>query len=277
MGRAHAGDTRGSPGTRLHPPIETVKNSSTFGPMPSSGVRTDCDRAMPAKKKSGFAKANGARWSRVGSGCVEGARRARSRLLILLQAGGAGDDGDGGLGGNVLAEDGGLLLPRDQDHAWLHGCPLVEVGLPLASLIVRAQVSPVLVLPVKANNLLASEAVRESSKLVRIYEGVDHNLPNPRHRLVPGHLRAGEVAVPGTGVRLKVSGRDHGGRACASASRLPWLARCLSRAALSGASAARREKRTRRGACRFAGRPRSAPRSGWPARRPASQRRPRSR
>jgi hypothetical protein len=39
----------------------TVKNSSTEGPMPSSGVRTDCERATPAKKKSGFAKARGAR------------------------------------------------------------------------------------------------------------------------------------------------------------------------------------------------------------------------
>lgn len=28
----------------------TVKNSSVFGPMPSSGVRTDLDRATPAKK-----------------------------------------------------------------------------------------------------------------------------------------------------------------------------------------------------------------------------------
>ena len=32
------------------PPIDTVKNSSTLGPTPSSGVRTLFDRATPAKK-----------------------------------------------------------------------------------------------------------------------------------------------------------------------------------------------------------------------------------
>ena len=32
------------------PPIDSVKNSSTVGPMPSSGPRTDLDRATPAKK-----------------------------------------------------------------------------------------------------------------------------------------------------------------------------------------------------------------------------------
>eukprot|EP00966_Prymnesium_polylepis_P164658 3806458-Prymnesium_polylepis.1 len=31
------------------PPMETVKNSSTLGPMPSSGDRTDFERATPAK------------------------------------------------------------------------------------------------------------------------------------------------------------------------------------------------------------------------------------
>lgn len=33
------------------PPIERVKYSSTAGPMPSSGARTDLERAMPAKEK----------------------------------------------------------------------------------------------------------------------------------------------------------------------------------------------------------------------------------
>jgi len=32
------------------PPSDTVKNSSTLGPMPSSGARTLLDRATPAKK-----------------------------------------------------------------------------------------------------------------------------------------------------------------------------------------------------------------------------------
>ena len=34
------------------PPSESVKNSSTFGPTPSSGVRTVFDLQIPAKKKS---------------------------------------------------------------------------------------------------------------------------------------------------------------------------------------------------------------------------------
>ena len=33
------------------PPMESVKNSSTLGPIPSSGARTDLERATPAKKK----------------------------------------------------------------------------------------------------------------------------------------------------------------------------------------------------------------------------------
>jgi hypothetical protein len=134
---------------------------------------------------------------------VEGAWRARSRLLLLLQAGGAADDGDGGLGGDVLAEDGGLLLPGHQYHSRLNRRPLVEVRLELAVNVVGAGVQ----------NVCARELGGEGSKLIRVYKGVDNNLADARHRLVPGHLRAGEVAVAGTGVRLKVSGRDHRGRA----------------------------------------------------------------
>ena len=139
------------------PPIETVKNSSTcsaqrrhkrqkgtprlhfaklcssgggrrtLGPTPSSGLRTDLDRATPAKKSV-----------RVSSGKVEhGSNEARlcvcvcvcvcvhvlivaKRTVLLLgdrQACRARDDRHGGLGGDILPEHGRLLLAREADHS----------------------------------------------------------------------------------------------------------------------------------------------------------------
>ena len=97
-------------------------------------------------------------------------------LVQRSLAGGAGDDGGGGLGGDVVAE-GGALLARDGEHATSCRRPLVEVGLEL-DCVLRLEVGTVIravgffehlaIVEGESFNLGLGEGGRDDAELVRI-------------------------------------------------------------------------------------------------------------
>ena len=94
-----------------------------------------------------------------------GAHDAGEEVVLLVahrEAGGAADDRDSRLRGDVLAEDRGALLASEGDHSGLHRGPLVEVRLVLDKGLFGARRGRF------ARELGRREAILEERELVRV-------------------------------------------------------------------------------------------------------------